>query len=345
METTSWVSLAGAEPLQIPIDSNGNLTSKTEGSDAWTYTWNAENQLTKVEKNSVEQARFAYDPLGRRVEKVAGGVTTSYAYDKHDAIREVRGAAVLKYVHGPEMDEPLAVDDGTAFSYFHADGLGSIVKRSDAAGAVTLTRQYDAWGRLELGTNEPGYAFTGREWEPEIGLLQNRARYYDPGTARFVQEDPARFDGGVNFFAYVGNNPGTFFDPLGTKKRRRRYKTPDAAATAALQLCFGETQYTGWEFCGMICKVDGAFTFTPPKTDQDAGQCKLPKCPEGTTPAGDYHTHPPPPAGDEDFSFKDKWYVILDPTGNPSYMGSPTGKIRRFDKECRCTTTLPGNLK
>ena len=32
-------------------------------------------------KNGVEQARFSYDPLGRRVEKVAGGVTTSYTYD------------------------------------------------------------------------------------------------------------------------------------------------------------------------------------------------------------------------------------------------------------------------
>jgi YD repeat-containing protein len=50
-------------------DPNGNLTTRTEGSDTWGYEWNAENQLTKVEKNSVEQARFSYDPLGRSVEK------------------------------------------------------------------------------------------------------------------------------------------------------------------------------------------------------------------------------------------------------------------------------------
>ncbi len=54
------------------------------------------------------------------------------------------------------MDEPLAVDDGTALSYFHADGLGSIVKMTDGSGAVTLTRQYDAWGNLEVGASEPG---------------------------------------------------------------------------------------------------------------------------------------------------------------------------------------------
>ncbi len=135
------------------------------------------------------------------------------------------------------------------------------------------------------------------------------------------------------------------FDPLGDKKRRRRYKTPDGAASAALRICYPETQFTAWEFCGSICKTDGGwFTFTPPKTDQDSGQCKPDACPPGSSPGGDYHTDPPPPGGDEDFSFKDKWNVINDPSGNPSYMGSPTGKIRKYDKDCRCTSTLPGNL-
>jgi len=76
-------------------DPNGNLTTKTEGTDTWVYTWNAENQLTKVEKNSVEQARFGYDPIGRRVEKVAGGVTTGAgaprsSQPRHDAGRHQR---------------------------------------------------------------------------------------------------------------------------------------------------------------------------------------------------------------------------------------------------------------
>ena len=68
----------GGGPRQVPIDPNGNLATKAEGTDNWAYSWNAENQLVKVEKNEAEVARFAYDPLGRRVEKVvAGGVTTT----------------------------------------------------------------------------------------------------------------------------------------------------------------------------------------------------------------------------------------------------------------------------
>jgi RHS repeat-associated protein len=174
----------------FPIDSNGNLTAKTEGSDSWTYEWNARNELTRATKNSVEQARFSYDPLGRRVEKVASGITTGYAYDGANVLREVRGSTALKYVHGLGIDEPLAIDDGSALTYFHSDGLGSVVKATNASGAVNLTRQYDAWGNLEIGASEPGLSYTGRECDPEIGVYYYRARYYEPKIGRFISEDP-----------------------------------------------------------------------------------------------------------------------------------------------------------
>jgi RHS repeat-associated protein len=199
-------------------DPNGNLTTKTEGTDTWVYTWNAENQLTKVEKNSVEQARFGYDPLGRRVEKIAGGVTTSYVYDLFDLLRETRGGVTLKYVHGTRVDEPVAREDGTGtLTYYHADDLGSVSKLTNQAGAVVHEYRYDAWGKIETGASEPGFAFTGREWDVELGLYYYRARYYDPSAGRFLSED---FVGhpGRSLYAYVDNSPATFTDPLGLLK-------------------------------------------------------------------------------------------------------------------------------
>jgi len=197
-------------------DSNGNLTQKTEGSDTWTYSWNAENQLTKVEKNSVEQARFSYDPKGRRVEKVGAGVATAFAYSREDILRETKGGAATKYIHGPGIDEPLASEDGSgSLSYLHADGLGSVVKTTEAAGVVTLTRQYDAWGNVQAGVEEPGFAFTGREWMPEIRLYYYRARYYAPEGARFVSEDPVGHHDSVNLYLYVRNTPTIRVDPTG----------------------------------------------------------------------------------------------------------------------------------
>jgi len=65
--------------------------------------WNADNQLTRVSKDTVEVASFKYDPLGRRVEKVAGGLTTTYVYvscERSDRIPGAGGESAGKTVGG-----------------------------------------------------------------------------------------------------------------------------------------------------------------------------------------------------------------------------------------------------
>lgn len=83
------------------------------------------------------------------------------------------------------------------------------------AGNPTLTRQYDPWGNLLQGSVTSGYAFTGREWDSELGLYYYRHRYYMPSIGRFTSEDPIRFGGGANFYAYARNAPTLFRDPSG----------------------------------------------------------------------------------------------------------------------------------
>jgi RHS repeat-associated protein len=75
-----------------------------------------------------------------------------------------------------------------------------------------------AGSEIERDASGPSYgiyAYTAREWDPEINLYYYRARYYDPEIGRFISEDPARYDGGVNFYAYVSNAPTNFRDPKG----------------------------------------------------------------------------------------------------------------------------------
>ncbi len=59
------------------------------------------------------------------------------------------------------------------------------------------------------------YAYTAREWDPEINLYYYRARYYDPKIGRFISEDPIGIDGGINLYGYVEAGPTIAKDPFG----------------------------------------------------------------------------------------------------------------------------------
>jgi RHS repeat-associated protein len=67
------------------------------------------------------------------------------------------------------------------------------------------------------------YGYTGREYDEYTGLMYYRARFYDPQIGRFISEDPIEFEGGINWYAYVDNDPINFIDPYGFDK----FKLPD----------------------------------------------------------------------------------------------------------------------
>ena len=228
---TSWAHNERNELLAMPGYSftyeRGNMTSKTGGGHTWTYEWNAENQLKRITRDQIEVARYQYDPLGRRIERSVAGRVYTYVYDGEDILKEEFSSDLPepgmidppphRYIHGPGIDEPLAVVHGTGATwYYHNDGLGSPIRVTDGLGAPVYDRQYDEWGNLQ-GSNidKEGFAFTAREWNPEAELYYYRARYYDPKISRFISEDPLGFMVDVNFYPYVANNPTTSTDPSG----------------------------------------------------------------------------------------------------------------------------------
>jgi RHS repeat-associated protein len=196
----------------------------------WEYTWNGENRMTqaKLVKDgaNIRTVTFRYDPFGRRIEKkvvdAAGSVTRSYLYDGEDIVLEDENdgstTASTHYVHGPGIDEPLARVSGGQSTYYHADGLGSIVAITDASKAIVQRYGYESFGMLTASDPafDNAYTYTGREWDKEIGLYYYRARYYDPMEGRFISRDPIGFAGGdVNVYRYVRNGPILLTDPFG----------------------------------------------------------------------------------------------------------------------------------
>lgn len=215
-ETTKQyeVDAAGAT-TSYTYDANGNLTS--DGTN--TYYWNALNQLVEVKQGTTPIATFEYDGGGRRTEKVAASLTHQYIYDAEDIAEErITGSSsdTIRYFHGADLDEPLARKNSSdVVTYYLADHLGSIEQETNASGAVTLEREYDPWGVASQGASTPGYAFTSREWDAEIGLSFYRARYYSPQSGRWLNEDPIGLAGGSHLSAYVANNPTRLIDPFG----------------------------------------------------------------------------------------------------------------------------------
>ena len=201
-------------------DANGNTLTKTDTTGITGYAWDFENRLTSVTlPGTGGTVAFKYDPFGRRIQKTSSTATSVFAYDGDNLIEETNssGVAQARYAQGLNIDEPLAMLRSATTSYYHADGLGTIITLSNAAGALTQTYQFDSFGKL---TNSTGslvnpFRYTAREFDVETGLYNYRARYYDPTTGRFLSEDPIRFHGGQNFYRYVGNDPINRTDPLG----------------------------------------------------------------------------------------------------------------------------------
>ncbi len=57
--------------------------------------------------------------------------------------------------------------------------------------------------------------YIGREVTDASGFYYMRGRYYAPGLARFISRDPAGLAGGINMYAYAGDDPVDFSDPTG----------------------------------------------------------------------------------------------------------------------------------
>jgi RHS repeat-associated protein len=82
------------------------------------------------------------------------------------------------------------------------------------AGNLAERVNYEPFGDSN-GSALTRYDYTGRERDSATGLLYYRARWTDPKQGRFISEDPIGFRGGLNLYAYVGNNPINHSDPRG----------------------------------------------------------------------------------------------------------------------------------
>ncbi|MFB3884292.1 MAG: hypothetical protein ACE144_03625 [Thermodesulfobacteriota bacterium] len=129
--TNRLTEISGTPPTTFEYDNgypdrNGNITSETISPNGLTYVYDASNQLKQVLYNSNEIAAYTYNGAGRRIKKVAGGVTTIFHYDLNGhliAETNQNETMLAEYVY--LGDQLLAmIKPGENVYYFHNDHLG-----------------------------------------------------------------------------------------------------------------------------------------------------------------------------------------------------------------------------
>jgi RHS repeat-associated protein len=239
-------------------DARGNLCTKLNKhtQEKTYYTYNARNQLVKVEckdyaHRTINVLSFTYDALNRRISKTINQTSYHYLYENANivAILDDEKTMIASIIHSDEIDTPLSITTyekstlwGDKLSklteeeqqlhelslqntyYYHRDHQGSIIALTDKDANIVESFIYDeSYGKIlehnkEVQTHNP-YAYTGRELDQE-DLYYYRARYYDPQIGRFLSQDPIEYlSGDFNFYRYVENSPTNYTDPFGFQKK------------------------------------------------------------------------------------------------------------------------------
>ncbi|MBK8164196.1 MAG: RHS repeat protein [Gammaproteobacteria bacterium] len=209
-------SISGIHNRSYSYANNGNVT----GDSTHTYTYDPRNRLTGVDGTTI----YTLNGLGQRIKKTVSSTSTLFIYDEQGRLigeYDNAGTAINETVY--LEDQPVGVLKSSAIYYVHTDHLNTPRAISDTSNTMIWRWDSDPFGTTvaneDPDTNSVTFTynlrFPGQYYDQESGLSYNYFRDYDPVTGRYNESDPIGLAGGFNTYAYVGNTPLEFIDPLG----------------------------------------------------------------------------------------------------------------------------------
>jgi RHS repeat-associated protein len=169
-------------------DSAGSMATVNRGTEGSRYRWVSEG---------VNEAR------------------TRAVGEYGEATERYRGIKVTLYGRGEAVGVVRSTSTGSGTVYLGKDLLGSVKTTTGTYGSVEERYEYDVFGVPYRGdlTGGMDLGYTGKGYDVTTGLYNYGYRDYQPGVARFTTVDPVR--DGVNWYAYVNNDPVNWIDPWG----------------------------------------------------------------------------------------------------------------------------------
>ena len=145
------------------------------------------------------------------------GVESAYLLDPSGALsqvlRESTGGVDTLYLHGLDI---IGQKQGSAWTTLGYDPLGSVRFVLDSSGTLTHALNYDPYGVPLQPNISTTLGFTGEQTDP-LGLVNLRARTYNPRLGTFTSVDPVLGVGGStgwNGYLYANANPGTGYNRI-----------------------------------------------------------------------------------------------------------------------------------
>jgi RHS repeat-associated protein len=281
MAATASVTDAGQDraPLAGPgasPDSAGLPATVTTAQGEQRLRWNAAGQLSATARAG-GSSRYLYDARGRRVVKLVtdaqGAVQVALmAYEGNNLVAEAdaQGRASFAYVH--LGSRPVAQLDlrpgswwqtvqarlfGVTSRHLHTSRAGQVQNMTEGGKVVWQ----DASSNRANPVHQP-LRYVGQYHDADSGLAYHGARYFEPGSGRFISPDPQGVADAVNelsgdllldLYAYAGGQPNDYFDPDGAA--RIRYF---AITTKANGQAIGQDQgYTKARWAFIVDNIQG----------------------------------------------------------------------------------------
>ena len=234
-QLTSYTGYDGYQQ-QFTYDANGMRLSKSETGNGNRSTLEEllRGNIAGLPEIVVQQAQ---DDAADVPEELAWA-TTDYLYDitqeYYQVISETRTetnghTATTAYAYGLERIAAYTADSKTSYVY---DGRGSVAqavtapvageKVSSALPDVTVKVQsfsYTAFGEQMSTQKVSGFAYNAEAYDAATGMINLRARQYEPTIGRFEQKDAQNGEVhqslSLNRHVYVVNNPLNYADASG----------------------------------------------------------------------------------------------------------------------------------
>lgn len=226
----------GVDQHRLNYAANGNVSKEIINNKEFIYSYGETNRLISVKADNQEIASYQYDPFGRRISKIANGVTTYFIYSDGGLIAELDEKGNIKVAYGwhpdakwgshPLWQANLSINQNlkTAdYSYLIIDDLGTPQLATNSNGQIVWKALSEAFGSTLLDSNNQiimNLRFAGQYYDQETGLHYNYFRDYNPKLGRYIQTDPIGLHGGWNTYSYANANPLRWSDPYGLQAYR-----------------------------------------------------------------------------------------------------------------------------